>query len=169
MLVLICLGVAAGVIDSRERIIPNWICIAIMLIGLILQLMRLSVWFNPAIFNLLSVLPLTYHMATALPSAISCVLAAVVIIALGTFAEFLQRKITLKAGMGMGDIKYIGAWAMTLGWLVVPALALACLFGACYALCAKQKTFALGPWLSFAFITTLLMILFFPVAQMLIV
>ena len=69
----------------------------------------------------------------------------------------MGRRLYGPAALGMGDVKLAAAWAVSLGWLVVPAFAVACLLGAVWALAARQRTFALGPWLSAAFAGALLL------------
>lgn len=84
------------------------------------------------------------------------VVACAVLLA-GFAAEMLYRRVAGRAGLGLGDVKLAAAWAVSLGWLVVPAFAVACLFGAVWALATRQRTFALGPWLSAAFAGALLL------------
>lgn len=166
---LIVLALAVGVIDAQKRIIPNWACLCVAAIGIVLQLIRLTPAVSPSIYTALAVLPLTYHVSTSLPSALSCLVLALALLFVGTQLELLVRKIRGESGMGLGDVKYIAAWACVIGWYVLPALAIACLFGAVSALCVHERTFALGPWLSLAFVAVLLILLFFPRAQLLLI
>lgn len=160
LLVLIVLSCVASIIDARARRIPNGISLAIALLGCLYQVVRLSPGFAPALFTYLQYLPVLYHISFVLPSAVQCLLVAAVLLVVGVALELLVRKISGKAGMGLGDIKYIAAWSCWLGWFVLPAVGLACLLGAAYALWAHERTFALGPWLSFGFVVVLFMLLF---------
>lgn len=167
MALLILLALLAAAFDARQRIIPNWICALVALLGVALQFLRLSAGFYPVLYASLSIFPATYHIIKLLPAAWTCLAAGVLLLALGFALELLVRRVRGQAGMGMGDIKYIAAWAFVLGWFVLPALAIACLLGAAYALSQHQHTFALGPWLSLAFIAILFLLLFMPSATLL--
>lgn len=131
---LVGLSAWAGVVDGQSRRIPNTCCGCVAACGLALQLARMGSGAFPLLGE-----PLT------------CVCVAVVVAFLGTGVELAYRWARGHAGLGFGDIKYVSAWAVTLGWLVFPALAAACLLGAIWGLATRQRTFALGPWLSLAF------------------
>lgn len=167
MLLLIAFSLAASLIDLRERRIPNWICICIAAFGCVFQLVRLSSFFAPKIFAQLSYFPLLWRISFLLPSSLACLGTAFVCLAIGTVFELLVRKLSGSAGFGFGDIKYLSAWACILGWLVLPALALACAMGAAWALCAHERTFAFGPWLSLSFVAVLFLLLFTPTLSVL--
>lgn len=169
VVLLVVLGLVAAFIDARQRIIPNWISLSVAVCGVVLQIVRFSVRWVPGITAWLQKLPLTYHVAMNLPSALGCLGVALVVLIITALGESGVRKVKGEMALGFGDIKYIAAWACTLGWLVLPALALACLLGAAYALAQGERHFAFGPWLSIAFIGTLVFLLFIPAADLLFV
>lgn len=156
------LSIVAAYIDASRRVIPNPISLAVALCGIALQVTRLLVLWVPATVAFLQTFPMTYHIAMELPSALSCLGCAAALLVISTVAEFAVRQFAGKAGMGFGDIKFIAAWACTLGWYILPALAAACLLGAAYALSQHQTRFAFGPWLALAFVGTLFILLFIP-------
>lgn len=127
-------GVFASVRDARTRTIPNACCGAICLLGLALCCLR----------ALTGALP-------ALPAPVSCATVAVATLLLGVAAEGAYRAVSGRVGLGLGDVKYMAAWACALGWWVAPALAAACLGGALYACTRRERTFAMAPWLTLAF------------------
>lgn len=163
---ILALGVAY--LDATYRIIPNGACLILALLGIALQALRFMAGLYPHLSQVLGAMPLTYNVAQQLPNPLVCLASALVFLVLGVVFESLVRSLTSKPGMGMGDIKYFAAWACLLGWYVLPALALACAFGATWALATKQRTFALGPWLSLSFFALVLLLLFFPRATLIV-
>lgn len=147
MLVLAVISCVASVSDARSRIIPNEACFLAAVCGLALQLVRV---FMPHALELLVV---TGPMADLLPLPVVCVASAAGILLIGLAFEGLFRRFG-RQGMGLGDVKFIAAWACALGWYVVPGLAVACLLGAVFALVRRERTFAMAPWLSLAFVAT---------------
>lgn len=150
----------AAVYDARTRQIPNWLCWCIAVLGICIQVVRLATIVKPSINATISLWPLFAYIVQRLPSPQICLLVAFGSLLLGAGLELARREFSGKAGMGMGDIKYIAAWATVLGYYVFPALALGCLFGAVWALGQRQHEFALGPWLSLAFLAALFLLLF---------
>lgn len=138
--VLVALSAWAAVVDARTRRIPNACCAGVAACGVCLQLARLVTGVIPPLGK-----PL-----------MAFVVACAVLLA-GFAVEMLYRRVAGRAGLGLGDVKLAAAWAVSLGWLVVPAFAVACLLGAVWALATRQRTFALGPWLSAAFAGALLL------------
>ena len=138
--VLVALAAWASVADARSRTIPNTCCVAVAACGLVLQAVR--VWWP--------------GHAAGLPEPVACVGWAAGILVVGVGGEFLLRTLTGRVGVGLGDVKYVAAWACTLGWYVLAGLGVACLLGAAWALARRQSTFAMAPWLSAAFVFLLL-------------
>lgn len=133
--VLVGLSVWAGVVDARSRRIPNACCVLVALCGVALQIVRVQ-----------------GGVAPVLGEPLACVELAAALLVAGVCLELAYRRLSGHSGLGMGDIKYVAAWAVSLGWLVVPALVVACLLGATWGLATRQRTFAFGPWLSLAFV-----------------
>ena len=146
MIALAALSAWASVADARRRVIPNLACVLVASCGLCLQLSRLLA---P---GALAALPLTHAVAAGLPAPASCLAWGAGSFVGGLGLEWLLRAVSGRAGLGLGDVKYLASWALTLGWLVLPALAGACLAGAACALARRRRAFALGPWLSAAFL-----------------
>lgn len=92
---------------------------------------------------------------------LSCAAVAMAVLVCGLGLELLYRHLSGHAGLGLGDVKFSAAWALTLGWLVVPGIAVASLLGALWALATRQRTFAFGPWLSLVFCCELLALCIF--------
>lgn len=92
----------------------------------------------------------------ALPAPALCVACALALLLLGWAAEAAHRALFGRVGMGLGDVKYVAAWACVLGWWVAPALACACLGGAAWASVRGERAFAMAPWLTLAFGAALL-------------
>lgn len=133
--VLVGLSVWAGVVDARSRRIPNACCALVALCGVALQAARAQ-----------------SRVAPVLGEPLACVELAAALLVAGVCLELAYRRLSGHSGLGMGDVKYVAAWAVSLGWLVVPALVVACLLGATWGLATRQRTFAFGPWLSLAFV-----------------
>lgn len=147
VLVLLALPSAwASVSDARCRVIPNGACALVALVGLAFQLVR------AVAADVVATLPVEAGLSRALPGPGSCCVAAVVVLILGGVGELAVRRVLGRSGVGMGDVKLCAAWACCLGWLVLPAVAVACFAGAVCALARRQRTFALGPWLAAAFV-----------------
>lgn len=140
--VLVGLSVWAGIVDARSRRIPNACCVLVALCGVALQIVRVQ-----------------GGVAPVLGEPLACVWLAAALLVAGVCLELAYRRLSGRAGLGMGDIKYVAAWAVSLGWLVAPALVVACLLGATWGLATRQRTFAFGPWLSLAFCLQMLMTL----------
>ena len=133
--VLVGLSVWAGIVDARIRRIPNACCVLVALCGVALQIVRVQ-----------------GRVAPVLGEPLACVELAAALLVAGACLELAYRRMSGHSGLGMGDVKYVAAWAVSLGWLVAPALAVACLLGAAWGLATRQRTFAFGPWLSLAFV-----------------
>lgn len=133
--VLVGLSVWAGIVDARSRRIPNACCVLVALCGVALQIVRVQ-----------------GGVAPVLGEPLACVWLAAAVLVAGVCLELAYRRLSGHSGLGMGDIKYVAAWAVSLGWLVAPALVVACLLGAAWGLATRQRTFAFGPWLSLAFV-----------------
>ena len=105
---------------------------------------------------LLQVVRVSSGALPGLSVPLACLAWAAALLVVGVGVELAFRSLRGRSGMGLGDVKYASAWAVTLGWLTLPAIAAACLLGAAWALVRRQRTFALGPWLSLAFALLLL-------------
>lgn len=137
----VAVSLVAAVFDARRRVLPNPCCALVAACGLALQAARA---FVP---GTVEALPLERALAPGLPGPLACVIWAAGLLVVGYAAELGLRRLRGKAGLGLGDVKLVSAWACVMGPLVVPAMALACLVGACAALVRGRPTFALGPWL----------------------
>lgn len=140
--VLVGLSVWASIVDARSRRIPNACCVLVALCGVALQVVRVQ-----------------GGVALVFGEPLACVELAAALLVAGVCLELAYRRLSGHSGLGMGDIKYVAAWAVSLGWLVAPALVVACLLGAAWGLATRQRTFAFGPWLSLAFFLQMLMAL----------
>lgn len=140
--VLVSLSVWAGIVDARSRRIPNACCVLVALCGVALQAARAQ-----------------SRVAPVLGEPLACVELAAALLVAGACLELAYRRLSGRAGLGMGDVKYVAAWAVSLGWLVAPALVVACLLGAAWGLATRQRTFAFGPWLSLVFVAAFLVAL----------
>lgn len=132
-------AVWAAIMDAQKRTIPNACCIAVVVFGLMFQLLR----------------RLT-GLAAALLHPLACVLLALGVTFLFSVGEFFVRGRFGRQWLGFGDIKYIGAWTLVLGAFAAPALVAACAGGALVALVRRQRDFAFAPWLSAFFVIALL-------------
>lgn len=151
MSILVGCAIWASLTDIHARRIPNLCCVVIAICGLSLR--ALAQWY-PQPYGVFSV---SLALETGLPSFFSCILWAVGVLLGGIGIEWSIRRFVGSAGFGLGDIKYCAAWACTLGWLVVPALASACFLGALSTLIRRKSTFAFGPWISIHFIIAILL------------
>ena len=125
----------AAVCDARTRRIPNASVAALALLGLAGNAFVL--------------------LGMELPSAQG--LKSCAVVALGVTAAFLAFEVIWRAvsgrgaGLGMGDIKLIGAAALTLGAWVLPCVAVACVLAAAVETLRGNKAFAFGPYLCTTF------------------
>lgn len=139
----LALALAVAVEDARSCRIRNSICLAMAALGLAFQAVRIWV---PELSGVLA-----FHFADE-TSAPQVVLAtALLVLFCGAALELAWRRIHGACGMGLGDIKYIAAWATLLGPGIFVPLAAAALVGAPVTLVQKKKRFAFGPYLSAAF------------------
>lgn len=139
----LALALAVAVEDERSCRIRNSFCLAMAALGLAFQAVR--IW-APELSGVLA-----FHLAdeTSAPQAVLA--AALLVLLCGVALELAWRRIHGASGMGLGDIKYIAAWAMLLGPGIFVPLAAAALVGALVTLVQKKKRFAFGPYLSAAF------------------
>ena len=125
----------AAVCDARTRRIPNASVAALALLGLV--------------GNMTPLLGMSLPYAQGLKSC--------AVVALGVTAAFLAFEVIWRAvsgrgaGLGMGDIKLIGAAALTLGAWVLPCVAVACVLAAAVETLRGNKAFAFGPYLCTTF------------------
>lgn len=125
----------AAVCDARTRRIPNASVAALALLGLA--------------GNAFVLLGMELPYAQGLKSC--------AVVALGVTAAFLVFEVIWQAvsgrgaGLGMGDIKLIGAAALTLGAWVLPCVAVACVLAAVVETLRGNKAFAFGPYLCTTF------------------
>lgn len=162
---LVVLGLLAAYVDWHTHLIPNWVSLVVALLGVVLQLVRASRAITPYLYNALSVMPFTGHIANLLSNPFITLALALAVLGFGALIESAWRHLRGKMGMGFGDIKYIAAWTCTLGFWVFPALVIACVLAIVYSLLYKRESFAFAPWLSLAFIAVLLLLLFAPNMQ----
>ena len=79
------------------------------------------------------------------------------VVALGVTAAFLAFEAIWRAvsgrgaGLGMGDIKLIGAAALTLGAWILPCVVVACVLASVVETLRGNKAFAFGPYLCTTF------------------
>ena len=139
-LVLEVCAVWAAIVDAQRRTIPNACCVAVVVAGLLFQLLRSAT-----------------GLVGALLHPLACVGLALGVTLVFSVVEFSVRKRLGRTWLGFGDIKYIGAWTLVLGAFAAPALACACLAGALVALVRRKRDFAFGPWLSAFFVVALLL------------
>ena len=124
-----------AVCDARTRRIPNASVAALALLGLV--------------GNMTPLLGMSLPYAQGLKSC--------AVVALGVTAAFLAFEVIWRAvsgrgaGLGMGDIKLIGAAALTLGAWVLPCVAVACVLAAAVETLRGNKAFAFGPYLCTTF------------------
>ena len=125
----------AAVCDACTRRIPNVSVAALALLGLV--------------GNMTPLLGMSLPYAQGLKSC--------AVVALGVTAAFLAFEVVWRAvsgrgaGLGMGDIKLIGAAALTLGAWVLPCVAVACVLAAAVETLRGNKAFAFGPYLCTTF------------------
>ena len=103
----LALALAVAVEDARSCRIRNSICLAMAALGLAFQAVRIWV---PELSGVLA-----FHLAdeTSAPQAVLA--AALLVLFCGAALELAWRRIHGASGMGLGDIKYIAAWATLLG------------------------------------------------------
>lgn len=147
-------SVWASVVDARERRIPNVACAVVAACGVLLQVGRLCA---P---DVVAALPLTPFVADALPAPLACLMWGAGGLVAGVCSEWWRRARTGRPGMGLGDVKLIAAWTLTLGWLMLGALVAACLLGALWAVVRGAQTFAMGPWLTLGCVAVLVVAAF---------
>ena len=122
-------------VDARCRVIPNASVAALALWGLV----------GHALVALGVALPF-------LPSFTSCALTAIALVTVCLVFEAVWRAAHRGGhGMGMGDVKLMGAACLTLGVWVLPCLAVACLSAAVIETLRHNRTFAFGPYLCACF------------------
>ncbi|MGN0071148.1 MAG: prepilin peptidase [Atopobiaceae bacterium] len=136
--------------DARSCRIRNGYCAAIAALGLLFQAAR--IWAP----ELLSALAFRLGDHASSPEA---ALSLAVLLG-GTALELLWRHVRRSSGLGLGDVKYVAAWATLLGQEIFLPFAAACLVGAAAALARRQERFALGPYLSAAFSLALVLLSF---------
>ncbi len=137
--VIITVSVWAAVSDAKTKTIPNVACAAIAVAGLLFQVVR--------------------QLTSAVPTLIKpvyCVLFAVVVLGVLYGIEALLRR-RGKAGLGFGDVKFLAAWALVLGDLMLVPWMVASLVAAVFAINRKEKTFPYAPWLTACFVVTLIL------------
>ena len=132
---LVVLGAWASVTDVRRRVIPNLCCVLVATCGLVLQVAR-AFW---EVF------------AGSVPPPALCLVTAAGVAVVGASAELIARRVAGRAFVGLGDVKYVAAWACMLGPLVFYGLVVACLAGAACAIARRRRTFPMAPWLTVAF------------------
>lgn len=147
MIALVAIAVFVAVRDARDRVIPNRLSGALAALGVALQAGRLLAPAPPP--EALARLPAA-RLAAALPPPATCLAAALALLALLVSAELACRRARGRPGMGLGDAKYVSAWACVVGPWAVAVLAVACWLGLAVALARGERDFALGPWLSLA-------------------
>jgi len=145
----VAIALAAAVCDARWRIIPNSCCIALAAVGAALQAAR------TLLPDVVAALPWTHVVDPWLGEPWACVAWGVAVLVAGVALELAYRRLRGEAGVGLGDVKYLAAWAFLLGAWVAAVLALACLAGAVVAAIRRQRTFALGPWICAAAVVLL--------------
>lgn len=139
----LALALAVAVEDARSCRIRNSICLAMAALGLAFQAVRIWV---PELSGVLA-----FHLADETSAPQVVLAAALLVLFCGAALELAWRGIHGASGMGLGDIKYIAAWATLLGPGIFVPLAAAALVGAPVTLVQKKKRFAFGPYLSAAF------------------
>ena len=125
----------AAVSDARTRHIPNASVAALALLGLA--------------GNMTPLLGMDLPYVQGLKSC--------AVVALGVTAAFLAFEAIWRAvsgrgaGLGMGDIKLIGAAALTLGAWILPCVVVACVLASVVETLRGNKAFAFGPYLCTTF------------------
>ncbi len=152
VLMSILIAVMAAAEDAESRTISNAKCVALAGTGLAFQGLRALGSLDATSVLLGWVRALDARLA----SPIACIAFAVALIVVLAGAEFAIRRHRGAPGLGFGDIKYLGAWAIILGPHVALALAGACLLGAAWALVRHERDFAFAPWIGIACAATLI-------------
>jgi Flp pilus assembly protein protease CpaA len=143
MLAVACaLAVWASCADASRRQIPNAACLALSLVGLAFQSFRWAGTGWPAL------LPWDAAVSCRLASPPACLACALVALVAGTALELWARRLRGAHGLGLGDVKYLAAWACVLGPAALVPFAFACLAGAAASLARGRRTFPFAPWLS---------------------
>lgn len=150
MIALVAFAIAAGVADVKTQQIPNAICAALAVLGLSFQLWRI------ASCPCKACCPFESSLASALAPPAICLGFALLAVGAGCGAELAYRRRTGRRGMGLGDVKYLSAWATVLGPSVLVPLAIACLAGGLAARATGRRAFCLGPWASVACVSVVL-------------
>ena len=125
----------AAVSDARTRRIPTASVAALALLGLA--------------GNMTPLLGMDLPYVQGLKSC--------AVVALGVTAAFLAFEAIWRAvsgrgaGLGMGDIKLIGAAALTLGAWILPCVVVACVLASVVETLRGNKAFAFGPYLCTTF------------------
>ena len=150
MIALVALAVAVGVIDGRDRIIPNTLSGLVAVWGIAFQALRAvgaTGVAGPCVGSLSRAMD-----GAAWLSPASCLAWAGALLVGATTLELAWRRARGSAGLGLGDVKYLAAWSCVVGPVSLAALALACAAGGCVAALRGRPTFVLGPWLSGALV-----------------
>lgn len=125
LMTLLAIGVA--VYDGRTRRIPDGLSLAVGLCGLALSLLRGG------------------------DALLGCLLAAIGVMAVLLACRFAFSLVRRDPGLGLGDVKLLGAGALWLGAGVFPALALAAFGGLAWARArrlGRADRLAFGPFLA---------------------
>lgn len=138
--------------DARSCRIRNGYCAAVAALGLLFQAAR--IW-APELLSALA-----FRLGDHALSPEAALLLGLAVLLGGTALELLWRHVRRPSGLGLGDVKYVAAWATLLGQEIFLPFAAACLAGAAVALARKQERFALGPYLSAAFSLALVLLSF---------
>lgn len=125
----------AGLTDARTRRIPNESVALLALCGLAVH--ALAACGAPV--------PLAAH------GLLGCVVVAAGLIAVLLAFNIAWRARGHTAGMGMGDVKLMGAAALMLGAWALPCIAASCLAAGLVETLRGNKTFAFGPYLCASF------------------
>lgn len=137
-----CVPLAIAVVcDLCERRIPNG-CTAVIALGGLLQM--------------LGVVLMPEAPLAGLPPAGERLGCAAICVVGGVGSELLWRKRhENRHGMGMGDIKLLGAVALWIGFLVWAALAAACMLALVCEAPRGHRAFAFGPYIAVASVVCL--------------
>ncbi len=139
-LVYLALLVWAAYVDAQSRVIPNASVVALALWGLVGHI--------PFVLGFLP---------PFLPSLSSCVISAVAVVAVFLAFEMVWRTVNKgRHGMGMGDIKLVGAVCLAMGPWAFPCFAAACLSAVFIETLRHNRTFAFGPYLCACFAVCLI-------------
>ena len=136
-------AVWASAIDAKRRILPNKLLAAMCISALLCLLLRSlgAPW--------LAHFPWLAALSASLPAPGACVLQAVAVTASLALFEVAYRRLAKRAGIGFGDIKLLACWTLALGIWSLYAMALSCATGAIWGLVNRERTFPLGPFITF--------------------